>query len=283
MAKAGAVGRIAALKASSQPKTIHTFHGHVLEGYFGRRIERAFVAVERGLARRTDVLVAISDEVRDSLLYRGIGKPGQWRVIPLGFDLDPFLHVSTPTMELRNSLGVRRDTPLIGVIGRLAPVKDHATLLEALEHLPGVHLAILGDGESRASIERRIKSGSLQGRVHMVGWWLDIADALADLDVVVLSSINEGTPVSLIEALASARPVVATDVGGVRSVVDDGDTGFLVGGADPRALAAEVQRLLSDRDLRAAFGERGRQAMVDRFSKTRLLSDIRTLYEELSS
>src|SRR5688572_10239323 len=209
MAKAGAIGRIAASTSASRPIRVHTFHGHVLEGYFPSMIERGFVRIERMLAKRTDALIAVSDEIRDQLLDLGIGEPSQWHVVPLGFDLEPFLSLASPSMELRNRLGLTVHVPLVGVIGRLAPVKDHELLIRALARLEGVHLAILGDGEQRARLTAQVESAGLQHRIHFVGWWKDVASAISDLDVVALSSINEGTPVSLIESLAAATPVVA--------------------------------------------------------------------------
>jgi glycosyltransferase involved in cell wall biosynthesis len=282
MAKAGSVGRLAALSMRSRPKLVHTFHGHVLEGYFSGPAQKGFTRIERFLATRTDACVAVSNEVRDSLLELGIGNERNWHVIPLGFDLDPFLAVEAPSGHLRAKLGLGSDVPLLGVIGRLAPIKDHSTLLKALTLLDGVHLAVLGDGELRNDIEGRAAALGIGDRVHFVGWWLDVASAIADLDVTVLSSRNEGTPVSLIESLASARPVVATDVGGVASVVADRATGFLVDAGDHRGFASRVKELLDSPELRNRFGSAGRVSVRERYSKERLLADVRALYGELT-
>ncbi|MFN2526114.1 MAG: glycosyltransferase, partial [Actinomycetota bacterium] len=216
MAKAGTIGRLASGRADGRPRTVHTFHGHVLQGYFSSPVQRALVAVERRLARRTDALIAVSPEVRDGLLDLGIGAPERFHVIPLGLDLAPFGGIEGRSMRLRGRIGLDAETPLVGVLGRLAPIKDHAMLLEALTHVDGVHLAVMGDGELRPSLEARARELGLGRRVHFTGWWTDVAAAIADVDAVVLSSRNEGTPVSLIEALAGGRPVVATDVGGTR-------------------------------------------------------------------
>lgn len=282
MAKAGAIGRLAA-RWNPSVRTVHTFHGHVLEGYFGRIKEEAFIKTERYLARRTDVLVAVAPQVRDALLEVGIGRPQQWRVIPLGFDLSPFLRVKRQKGDLRRRLGLETSVHLVGVLGRLAPVKDHALLLDAVARLPGTHLAILGDGELRAMLETRAMRAGLGGRVHFLGWVDDVAGAIADLDVVVISSLNEGTPVSLIEGLACACPVVATRVGGVPFVVDDEKTGLLVKDRSAHALAMQIRRLLDDRGFAARLGEEGQRRVRARFSKERLLTDIRDLYQELSS
>lgn len=281
MAKAGTVARTAALTMRRRPRTVHTFHGHVLDGYFGSATQRAFIEVERRLARRTDVLVAVSPEVRDELLGMGIGEPGRFRVVPLGLDLRPFLAVGEPTGSFRARLGLVREAPLIGAIGRLVPIKDHGTLLDALTRLPGVHLAVIGDGELRGELERLVLDRGLAGRVHFTGWADDLPAAVADLDAVVLTSRNEGTPVALIEASAAGRPVVATDVGGVRSVVGDGVTGWLTPAGDARAVAERVRQLLDDAEAARRMGEAGREHVRTRFDAPRLLHDVRALYDEL--
>lgn len=280
MAKAGTLGRLAAITGRRRPVTIHTFHGHVLDGYFGARTQRAFIAAERILARRTDVLVAISPLIRDQLLELGIGRPEQYRVIPLGFDLREHLAVSGPSGRLRERLAVPTDVPLAGIVGRLVPIKDHATTFAAMGRLPDVHLAVLGDGELRASLEALAAAEGLTDRVHFVGWWTDIPAAMADLDVIVLSSRNEGTPVSLIEAAACGRPVVTTDVGGVRSVVAHDETGLLVPAGDAEALSDAIGAVLADSARAKAMGAAGRRS-VERFTLERLTGDIRALYREL--
>jgi glycosyltransferase involved in cell wall biosynthesis len=283
MAKAGALGRLAARQLRPTPRTVHTFHGHVLDGYFSSPKQRAFIEIERRLARETDMLIAVSEQVKESLLELGIGTEGQYRVIPLGFDLSSFLVESADEGSFRSSIGVDHSTSLIGVVGRLVPIKDHETLLCALQQVPDVHLAIVGDGELRSRLEDVVRSTGLQQRVHFTGWWMDMAEVYRGLDLVVLSSRNEGSPVALIEALASGTPAVATDVGGVRSVVSDGISGFLVPSRDPKALAEAIARLLSDPTRARRMGLAGREYVRDRFHKDRLLKDIRQVYSELLS
>lgn len=281
MAKAGTVGRLAASTVSNRPRTVHTFHGHVLEGYFGATVERAFVEAERLLARRTDAIVAVSDEIRDELLDLRIGRPSQYRVIPLGLDLSAFYDDSVAPGALRARLGLAPDVPLLGAVGRLVPIKDHATLLQAMTALPAVHLALVGDGELRTALQQQAVDLGLADRVHFTGWMSDVAAVNRDIDVAVLSSRNEGTPVALIEAAASSRPSVATDVGGVRAVVDDGVTGFLVPPGEPEALARKVAEVLGDPQLQRRMGAAGRDRVRLRFGHERLLDDVRRLYDEL--
>lgn len=280
MAKAGLVGRTAAMSTRRRPILVHTFHGHVLESYFAPPVERAFITIERTLAKRTDALVAVSAEVRSSLLELGIGDPDRFHVIPLGLDLRTHLQVAGPSGVLRERLGLGPDVPLVGILGRLAPIKDHATLLDAMARVPDAHLAVLGDGECRDEVVGRVAAAGLGDRVHLVGWWHDIPAAMADLDVVALSSRNEGTPVSLIEAAACGRATVATDVGGVRSVVTDDVHGLVVPAGDAAALAAAIDALLGDPVRRTAMGAAARRD-VGRFSDDRLVADITALYAAL--
>jgi glycosyltransferase involved in cell wall biosynthesis len=290
MAKAGTLGRLAALSlgARHRPRLVHTFHGHVLSGYFGRAQQAGFLELERALAKRTDVLIAVSPEVRDELVDLGVGRASQYRVVALGLDLGRLQQVGTPavpTGQLRSTLGLGPEVPLAGVLGRLVPIKDHETLLGALSQVPGLHLAVLGDGELRGSLEARARELGVGERAHFLGWWPDVATALADLDVVVLSSRNEGTPVALIEALAAARPVVATDVGGVAHVVQDGETGWLCREGDPTALAELLRRSVSasGRETGARLGEEGRRRAVARFGKEKMLAEHLSIYQDLLS
>jgi glycosyltransferase involved in cell wall biosynthesis len=281
MAKAGTVGRVVARSMRHRPLTVHTFHGHVLDGYFTPHVQRAFVEAERRLAHHTDALVAVSDEIRDELLDLGIGSPGRFHVIPLGLDLDPYFEVDQARGRLRARLGLAPDTPLIGIIGRLVPIKDVATMLRVTELLPGAHLAVIGDGELRAALEALARNLGLARRVHFTGWWHDVPGALSDLDLVVLTSRNEGTPVALIEAAAAARAVVATDVGGVRSVVVDGVTGHLAPAGDVEKIAGLVATLVSDPRGRRALGNAGRAYVRDRFGDKGLLQNVSALYADL--
>ena len=282
LAKAGTVGRAAALSLrKGRPRLVHTFHGHVLEGYFAPASQRAIVAVERALGAQTDMLIAVSPQVRDDLLALGIGSAEQFRVVPLGLDLGRFAVPAATAGVLRRRLGLDPDVPLVLAAGRLVPIKDLGTLLRALAQLPGVHLALLGDGEARPALEALASTLGLTGRAHFLGWYLDVAGALADADVVALTSRNEGTPVAVIEALASSTPVVATDVGGVGFVVRDGETGLLAPRSDAAAVAERIDRLLADRDLGAALAQAGQRDVLARFTVQRLVADITALYDSL--
>lgn len=284
MAKAGAVARVAAFTSPRHPVVIHTFHGHLLDGYFSRPATRAVVDVERFLARHSDMLLAVSPEVRDALLARDIGTAERFRVVPVGLDLSRFAAVgpdSSAGSAFRRDRRIPLEVPLLGIVGRLVPVKDVASAIALLNRIEECHLAVVGDGEMRRALESDARHSGLADRVHFTGWADDVAAALAAVDVVVLTSRNEGTPVALIEAAAAGRPVVAADVGGVRHVVVDGTTGFLVRAGEIEEMATRVRQLLYSRNLRARMGSAGRQDALRRFDKARLVEEMGALYREL--
>lgn len=282
-AKAGTLGRLAA-RLAGVPVVIHTYHGHVFQGYFSPVKTRLFLSIERGLARWTDRLLTVSEAVRRDLLLQRIGSPERLRVVPLGLDLDPFLHCDGLRGQLRVELGVG-DTPLVGIVARLVPIKRHEDFLAAaaavVRRLSACRFLVVGDGELRDSLKARVRALGLDGRVHFLGWRGDLPRLYADLDLVVLTSASEGLPVSLIEAMAAARPVVATRVGGVPDLVEDGVTGLLVPPGDPGALAEAIVALLADPERRRHMGEAGRKRVYPAFSASRLLADMDRLYAEL--
>lgn len=283
MAMAGALGRVAARRAGV-PVVVHTFHGHVLSGYFSRPLAQAFLRAERALARRSDALVSVSEAVRDELLALGVGRPEQWRVVPVGLDLDDLLARTPPREEARRALGLPPDGPAVGIVGRLVPIKDHATFLDAAARIaarrPDATFVVAGDGELRSRLEARARS-ALGDRARFLGWVTDLPALYGALDAVVLTSRNEGTPVALIEAGAAARPAVATRVGGVSEVVRDGETGVLVPPGDAHAVAAAVLDLLDRPERARAMGEAARAWVRDRFGAARLADEIAALYAEL--
>ncbi len=212
-AKAGTLGRLAAALAGV-PVIVHTFHGHVLDGYFGRFTTSFFLQVERWLGRLTTEFIAISPEVAADLDRLKIGR-GKTTIVRLGLELQYLL---TPeTGRLRADLGLPAGVPLVGIVGRLVPIKAldlflEAAALVAAEH-PEAHFAIVGDGELWDWLHAEVGRRGLAERVHLTGWRRDLAAVYGDLDMVVCCSLNEGTPVSLIEAAAAGRPVIGTQVG----------------------------------------------------------------------
>jgi glycosyltransferase involved in cell wall biosynthesis len=282
-AKAGALGRAAAILCGV-PIVVHTFHGHVLRGYFSPAKTAVYRGIERMLAWRTDRLLTVTDRVGQELKGLGVGRPAQYRTLPLGFDLSPLLVAERRRGELRAELQVG-NVPLIGIVARLVPIKAHEVFLAMAARVRRVHsdalFLIVGDGELREALERRVQALGLTGAVRFLGWRADIDKLYADIDVVALTSRNEGSPVALIEAMAAGVPVVSTDVGGVADVVRHGVTGLLATMDDDDTLARHVVTLLADREAGRRMGQEGRRRVATTYGSARLVSDIETLYEEL--
>ncbi len=280
-AKAGALGRMAALIARV-PVRIHTFHGHVFSGYFGAQKTQAFLAIERMLARTTTKLVALSDGLVDELadVYR-IAPRDKFAVVPLGLPLGPFVAARRRSGAIRQKLAIGDETRLIGIIGRMVPVKDHATFIAAAIDLAARHndvaFVFIGGGEREA--EARQAAAPLGPRAHFLGWQRDLAPLYADLDVVALSSVNEGTPVTLIEAMAAAIPVASTAVGGVDDLLEKGARGELAPARDPVALSAAIERALTPAAKARAISQA--DAVAEQYGEARLCRDLETLYTTL--
>jgi glycosyltransferase involved in cell wall biosynthesis len=292
-AKGGTLGRLAALIAFPLPRRrpvlVHTFHGHSLTGYFSSRTARLFGEIERWLARRSDVLVAVSDEVRDDLIGLGVAAPERFTVIPLGFDLRRFTDDhdrSARRGALRAEWGIGDDEQVVTLVARLVPIKRVDRFLRVarlLEQRPGTRFVVVGDGELREQLVDSPDARALAGRLIWAGFRRDMPDVSFASDVIVLTSDNEGTPVSLIEAQAAAVPVVGTDVGGVRSAVRDGETGIVAPDDDDAAVARAIERLLGDPELTARMGAAGRRHATTFYALERLVDDHDRLYRTLLS
>jgi glycosyltransferase involved in cell wall biosynthesis len=286
-AKAGAIGRVAALLAGPgrRPTVVHTFHGHVLRGYFGRVGTTVFRTIETILARFTDRLVAVSPEIRDELVGLHVAPPQKFSVVRLGIELEPRVRFDGDAGEVRRRHAIPAEKFVIGWFGRMTAVKRTNDLLTMLagvrERGIDAMLLLVGDGDDRGLLEQRAHDLGLARSCLFVGYQEDVAPWYAICDTVVLTSASEGTPVTIIEALAAARPVVATRVGGVPDVVDEGETGFLVRAGDTHALAERIQILSGDPERRRTMGETGRTRMLERYAVGRLVEDIDMLYREL--
>jgi glycosyltransferase involved in cell wall biosynthesis len=279
--KAGALGRSAAIKLEHVAR-VHTFHGHVLEGYFGASVSRGLIAIERKLARDTDRVVAVSHATADDLVRLGVVDESKIVVIPPGIELDHLLALERDRGELRRRLGAPPDAQIVGVVGRLAAVKRPEWAVDVFELLaeryPRLHIAFVGDGELRGMLERRI--GALDAlrreRVHMLGGVDDMGQVLSDLYAVLLTSHSEGMPVALIEAGAAGLPVVATRVGGAPEIVAEERTGYL--GETVDELAYGLSRLLDDPAGARAMGQRARTRIPARHSAEQLATRLEQLY-----
>jgi glycosyltransferase involved in cell wall biosynthesis len=282
-AKAGLLGRLAA-RLAGVPVVVHTYHGHVLRGYFGPIKNLLFRWLETLLSHSTDALIAVSESVRTDLVSLGVAPEGKIRVVPLGLELER-LSTSLPRGGLRLPRGIPPQSALVGIVGRLAPIKDLSTFLEACtfvrKSFPDTHFAVVGDGEERSLLERRCEELGLASSVHFYGWLSDMRTVYGDLDVVVNSSRNEGTPVALIEAMAAGLPVVATRVGGTPDLLGDGSRGTLVPAADPEALAAAIGEILRSPEGARQRSRVGQDYVLSQHSAARLVGDVDALYREL--
>jgi len=289
-AKAGTVGRVAALLAGRRrpPIVVHTFHGHVLQGYFGPLRSLFFRLLERWLARGTTALIAVSPQVRDDLVALGVAPAERFVVVRLGIELgERVADGRNGRVESRRYLGIEGDRFTVGWIGRMTAVKRTDDVLVAFKGLrdKGIDavLCMVGDGPDRAGLERRAHELGIVRDTLFVGYQEDVAPFYAAFDALVLPSANEGTPVSAIEALAAGRPVVATHVGGVPDVVQEGDDGFLVELGATDDLADRLARLARDPELRERMGRAGREHVLPRYAVARLVDDIDRLYRSLLS
>jgi glycosyltransferase involved in cell wall biosynthesis len=287
-AKAGAVGRVAALLSGDArpPIIVHTFHGHVLRGYFNPLTAFAFRTLERWLARVSTVLVAVSPEVRDDLVRLRVAPASKFVVVRLGIELEERVRNDPEVrLETRRQLGLGADAFLVGWVGRMTAVKRTEDVLKALRLLvdAGVdaYVCLVGDGPDRDDLERAAQELGVVKRCLFLGYQDDVARFYDAIDVLLLPSANEGTPVSVIEALAARRPAVATRVGGVSDVLRDGVDGFLVEVDDPEALAARLAELAADPERRAEMGAAGRERVLTRYAVERLVDDVDGLYRSL--
>jgi glycosyltransferase involved in cell wall biosynthesis len=290
-AKAGTLGRMAAFVARV-PVTVHTFHGHVLEGYFSPRKAQLFRTVERWLARRTTKLIAVSHEVRADLIRLRIAPENKIEVIPLGFDLTQFSFEDSERAQrrgaFRRAYGIEPDAIVISLVARLVPIKRVDRFLRIAAQLsrnpdadPRIRFVIAGDGESRDQLLASPQARVLSERLTWTRFGAGIADVYAGSDMVALTSDNEGTPVSLIEAHAASLPVVSTDVGGVRAVVQGGVSGFVIPPALEDEFMEALRTLTADPELRKRFGSAGHEHVRGRFALDRLVEDIDSLYRRL--
>lgn len=313
-AKAGTVGRLAGLMyrwltlsafiGKPRPcRFVHTYHGHVFHSYYGSARTKLFLMIERALARlATDRIVVVSEQQRREIseTFR-VGRPQQFNVIPLGVDLTLFNDWQVKRNRLRQELNAADDEVLIGIVGRLTEVKNHAMFLRAAARLREIsgsvlkqrrmRFLVIGDGRLRKTLEEQARQLRLGEDVVFLGTREDPEFFYPALDVLALTSHNEGTPLTLIEAMANERPVVATAVGGVVDLLgarvseDEGFTiceiGISVPSDDVEAFARGLLRLIGDDALRRELGRRGREFVLQNYAKERLFSDISNLYEQL--
>lgn len=304
-AKAGTVGRVAGffyrwlapgvLIGRPRPcKFVHTYHGHVFHSYYGRLKTGVFLAIEKVLARlATDRILVVSEQQKAEInqTFR-VGRRDQFRVVRLGLDLGIFANHESRRAKFREELSVDDETVLVGIVGRLTEIKNHEMFLQSVARvgLEKVRFVIVGDGSLRETLEQQARSLGLEKKVIFAGGRKDPEYFYPALDICALTSRNEGTPLTLIEAMANARPVIATSVGGVvdlvGSVEEEGDynvceRGISVRPYDVDAFAAGLGRLIQDKILQNQLGRRGYEFVDHNYRKERLLEDIKDLYGQL--
>ena len=285
-AKAGTLGRLAALSwrraDGARCRIVHTFHGNVLSGYFGRAASTAVRAVERSLARATDRILVVSPQQKQEIVAILRIPAGKVRLIRLGLALD---ELGASSASTRDQWGFSPAWPVIGIVGRIVPIKNHELFLRAarqfLDEGGIAGFVVVGGGEREPEMRKLAEDLHLGEHVRFAGWRRDLCHVYAGLDIVTLTSRNEGTPVALIEAMAASRPVVATAVGGVADVVQHERTGLLVPPDDAAGISAAWRRLLDDREAAVGMGLRARESVMTRYGRARLLDEMRELYAEL--
>jgi glycosyltransferase involved in cell wall biosynthesis len=309
--KAGAVGRIAGLlyrfftpsALIGRPRRvrfIHTFHGHVFHSYYGKLKTRCFLAVERTLAwLNTDRILVLSEQQLDEIHGRfRVGRAAQFRVVPLGLDLAACRPPAGLRESMRAQLGIGAGEIVVALIGRLTAIKNIELFLRVAAHfgVDEARFAIFGDGEDRVSLEQRARELGLGDRVLFAGTH-DAAAIYGAIDIAALTSLNEGTPLTLIEAMANGRPVVSTAVGGVVDLLGrvtdrvsaDGATyeirerGVTVASRDERSYVAALRRLIADKPLQVELAARGKEHVERDYSKDRLVADIIAVTRELTA
>jgi glycosyltransferase involved in cell wall biosynthesis len=295
-AKAGAVGRLAA-HHEGVPIIVHTFHGHVFHSYFGMLKTRVFLEIERYLGRRTHAIVTLSEIQKSELADQfRVAPHHKFEIIPLGFDLSRFTENKEEKRKaFRTKYNIADDEVAISIVGRLVPVKNHAMFLRALKIVSEkttkkIRAFIIGDGEERQNVEKmatglglKFNNTDLTERniLTFTSWIKDVDVSNAGSDIIALTSFNEGTPVSLIEAQASGRPIVSTRVGGIADVVREGETALLCQSDDADTFAAHLLTLIEDSALRQQMSGRGTAHVMEHYSHLRLARDMSALYRRL--
>jgi glycosyltransferase involved in cell wall biosynthesis len=251
-----------AARLAGVPRIVYTPHGHVFHSYYGPPITRMFVVLERLVARFTERIVVLTDAEADQHIAVGVGRREQFVRIPSGVDLAEVRAEAAGASRVRKDLGLAPETPLIGSVARLVPVKGLRYLVSAmpdiLQRCSRAHLLLAGDGDQRSGLEALARELAVSDRVHFLGFRRDAAAVTAALDVFVLPSLNEGQGRVLVTAMALGVPIVATRVGGVPEVVKDGRQGLLVPSQDSTALGQAITTLLADREYAASLGMAGR-------------------------
>jgi len=288
-AKAGALGRKAAFDCKV-PVVLHTFHGHVFHSYFGKFKSEVYRKIEKRLASKSSGIIAISDQQKIELSEKfAIADKNKIEVIPLGFDLNQFQdNLEIKRKKTRDKYNLSNDQIAVAIIGRLAPIKNHKLFLDTIDIVnrqtsKKTVFFIVGDGETRKEIEQQIEQIKINQSIdiRLTSWIRDIQTFNAGMDIICLTSNNEGTPVSLIEAQACNIPVISTDVGGVKDIVFNNETGFIVPKNNVEKFAEKLLLLIEDKKKREKMSQNGWSFVKDNFHYQRLVKDMELYYKKL--
>jgi glycosyltransferase involved in cell wall biosynthesis len=294
--KPGVLGRLAA-RICRTPVIIHTFHGHFFHSYFSKSISRLIAAVERAIGKITTCAIALSASQKEELVNKYKVLPSsKIKIIPLGFafnsDKDPQFYRE----NFRKKYNLQHNDIGVGIVGRIVPVKNHSFFIKVVHQLLSRKTAnppaffIIGDGDLRTRVEKELRLKKIAyshnevtstERVVFTSWLTNLQEIMNGLDVIVLTSLNEGTPLSIIEAQFFGKPVVATNVGGVKDSLEDGLTGFLVEGNDEITFCKKLELLINDGELRKTMGEEGKKFVAQKFSKEKEIAEMKSLYFSL--
>jgi len=284
MAKAGMVGRFAAF-LSGVPSIYHTFHGHVFSGYFSKIKTWVFIWIERLLALLSSGIIVISKSQKQEIAYKyRITSEKKISVIPLGFDLEKLQSNSLNNHSIRQELKIPEIATIIGIVGRITQIKNHDLFLDVASKLieahHNFHFLIVGDGELRREVEDKVRSRGLSGKVHFAGWISNPADIYSNIDILLLTSKNEGTPVAVIEAMFFKKPVIASAVGGVLDIIEHEKNGFIVDSFNPDDFIKFILQIKDNLELRIQIGENGNKFVKSHFSKECLFENMTNFYNQ---
>jgi glycosyltransferase involved in cell wall biosynthesis len=269
------------------PVIVHTYHGKGFHVFDERWKEWTALRTERFLASIDTGNVVVSSKQRDEFLSLHIAPASRLELIRYGLDLDPLLQITATDPQLAAEIGVAPETPLVGVVGRLVAIKGQHVFLQAAATLiqggTHAHFVLAGDGEDRSKLEMLARTLGIRDRVHFLGWRKDIPVVLAGLRLVVLPTVNdfEGTPLAVIEALAAARAVIATDVGGVAEVIRPRETGLLVPPRDPARLAGAIQMFLENPAFAEQTAHQGRTLVSALYRRERMIDETERYFHRL--
>lgn len=282
--KAGFIGRLAARLAGAK-MVVHSPHGHIFYGYFGKLKTQMYIIMEKIAATNTDRMLVFTELAVQDHLDVGVGRKEMFRIVPSGVPLEKYLTPATPPEQVRENLGIPKGAKVIGGVARIDHVKGIRYLVEAFFILAkkrdNLYLIVAGEGDEREELTALIKEKGLENRAFLLGLRRDVPDLFHAMDIFVLPSLNEGYGKVVVEAMSAGRPVIASNVGGVRTIVEEGVTGLLIPPGKPEAIVNAVEKLLDNPELAAEMGSRGRNSVREERSVAAMIRNLDNIYADL--